>query len=178
MQRLLGIAVALFLISPCFLLAQDFTDIGISLTASSIGSCEWGDYDNDGDLDFFYLSNTTTTQLARNGGYDNFTPVTADFISVYTGDGEWGDYDNDGDLDLALTGDNSGVPMTRIYRNDGWGNFTDINAGLVNVSQSSLAWGDYNNDGRLDLVVSGINDEEEPVAVLYKNDTVTLMRYT
>ncbi|MBA7572901.1 hypothetical protein ES708_14688 [subsurface metagenome] len=90
--------------------------------------------------------------------------------SVQEGDRTWGDYDNDGDLDVAITGRVASVKTTKIYRNDGGDIFTDINAGLVGVNWSNCAWGDYNNDGRLDLIVSGLDATDEPVAILYRND--------
>ncbi len=44
--------------------------------------------------------------------------------------------------------------LARIYRNDG-GTFTDIGAGLAGVVLSSVAWGDYDNDGDLDILLTG-----------------------
>ena len=43
---------------------------------------------------------------------------------------------------------------SEIYRNDA-GAFIPINAGITSASRSSAAWGDYDNDGDLDLAVSG-----------------------
>ena len=69
----------------------------------------------------------------------------------------WGDYDNDGDLDILLAGyNNSVVPISIVYRNDGGGVFTDIGAALTGVFWGSVtAWGDYDNDGRLDILLAG-----------------------
>ncbi len=69
----------------------------------------------------------------------------------------WGDYDNDGDLDILLAGYGWPGPSrtTRIYRNDGGGTFTDIGAALTAVSDCSVAWGDYDNDGDLDILLAG-----------------------
>ena len=81
----------------------------------------------------------------------------------------WGDYDNDGDLDVALMGDTGSGYVTRIYRNDGGGVFTDSGSVLPAVSDSSAAWADYNNDGRLDLLLTGDSDSVR-ISRIYRND--------
>ena len=66
----------------------------------------------------------------------------------------WGDYDNDGDLDLFVT---EMSENNRLYRNDGTNGFVRITAGaIVNAGGRSFsaAWGDYDNDGYLDLFVA------------------------
>ncbi len=35
------------------------------------------------------------------------------------------------------------------------GAFTDVGAGLAGVDQGSVAWGDYDNDGDLDILLTG-----------------------
>src|SRR5262245_32247778 len=69
--------------------------------------------------------------------------------------GALGDYDNAGDLDLLRTGrDASDTPVAKLYRNDGSDVFTEVAAGLTGVFRSSVAWGDYDNDGDLDLLLT------------------------
>ncbi len=77
----------------------------------------------------------------------------------------WGDYDNDGDPDLFLVNFQHGIVdeknsqpgMHALYRNDGKGHFTDV-TGQSGLNQPDFglgaAWGDYNNDGQLDLYIS------------------------
>ncbi|MCA9730445.1 MAG: VCBS repeat-containing protein, partial [Candidatus Eisenbacteria bacterium] len=100
-----------------------------------------------------------------------FTHLAAPLAQVSAGGSAWGDYDNDGDLDLALSGwDSSQVRYSRIYRNAN-GSLVDINAALSQLSNGSLAWGDYDNDGDLDLVLTGFPDGGSGyVSQIYRND--------
>ena len=62
--------------------------------------------------------------------------------------------------------------LTALYRNNLDDTFTDIGAGLIGVSNGAVAWGDYNNDGHLDIALSG-NSGSGLVTRLYRNDIVT-----
>ncbi len=66
----------------------------------------------------------------------------------------WVDFDNDGDYDLFVTSDTNG---NRLYQNDGNFNFIDITetVGLPtqNLFTYGASWGDYNNDGFLDVFI-------------------------
>ena len=71
----------------------------------------------------------------------------------------WGDYDNDGLLDLYIARGTiaSGSLGNTLYRNNGDGTFTDVTAeaGLTTTANTWAAvWGDYDNDGFLDLFVT------------------------
>jgi hypothetical protein len=77
----------------------------------------------------------------------------------------WGDYDNDGDLDLYIG--NERHPC-ELFRNRGDGRFEDVTsaAGVANGGMTKgLAWGDYDNDGDLDLHVSNLGQPN----LLYQN---------
>ncbi|MGM0588506.1 MAG: FG-GAP-like repeat-containing protein [Bacteroidota bacterium] len=152
-----------------------FTALNAGLTGVSGGSSAWGDYDGDGDLDLLITgqdsdSNPIST-IYRNQGGDEFVALDAGLPAVKNSTSAWGDYDGDGNLDLVIAGvDASGNKISRIYRNDGSGSFTDIEAGLAGVRYSSAAWGDYNGDGSLDLLLMGREEGSKQTTTIYKND--------
>jgi tetratricopeptide (TPR) repeat protein len=69
------------------------------------------------------------------------------------------DYDNDGDLDVLLLRGGWEAPMRlSLLRNDGHGRFEDVTlaSGLSEpIATESAAWGDYDNDGLIDVFVCG-----------------------
>lgn len=137
--------------------------------ARSNGS-SWADFDNDGDPDLFAGVSTFGIPGAENLLYRNkgetgfpvFEKITGSPVLVNKGvsDGPaWGDYDNDGDLDLFVAGPTGqGQPQSRnyLFRNDN-GSFVDITNSTVTAlagESTSGSWGDYDNDGWLDLFVT------------------------
>ena len=162
----------LFILSFYYLLkAQTFTDINAGLSGVLFSSVAWGDYDNDEDLDILLTGADATftpiSRIYRNDGNDLFTDINAELTDVMLSSVAWGDYDNDGDLDILLNASKNsyGDHVSKIYRNDGNDVFTDIHANLVEVSSGSLAWGDYDNDGDLDIVLTGFTEFK-----IYRND--------
>ena len=160
----------------------NFTALGANLTNVDDGDMAWGDFNNDGHLDLMVMGSNSSNRLTfdiylnefqTNGTFTSISnPVSNLFSGVIgspnSGSVEWGDYDNDGDLDFLITG-NSAVP-TAIYRNDGVGTFTAINAGLTQIRNSSASWGDIDSDGDLDLAISGSIGTNEHVAEIYRNE--------
>jgi hypothetical protein len=124
----------------------------------------WGDYDNDGRLDLL-LNGSGIIQLWRNtgAGFSNVTASVAPGLQgVYMSSVTWGDYDNDGRLDFLLTGtpDPEGSPAimtSQLWRNTvaGFSNVTASVAPGLPGSSSPVAWGDFDNDGRLDFLLTG-----------------------
>ncbi len=151
-----------------------FVDANAGLTGVQNGCTAWGDYDGDGDLDLFVAGLTSTSErtarIYQNTG-SGFTLTTAMLTTAGVASGAaaaWGDYDNDGDLDLALMGDaGASGRILRIYNNSA-GVFADLGAGFEGVSNGDLAWGDWNNDGALDLAVCG-NNGTTNVTRVYEN---------
>lgn len=120
-----------------------------------------GDFDGDGDLDLaFGNSDAHPIELYRNDN-GTFTLIPSPTEPDRTLDLAWGDFDGDGDLDLAVgngTLDEPNNSHNRIYRNDGLdanGNpsLTLIWTSAESELTSSVAWGDVDNDGILELAV-------------------------
>ncbi len=154
-----------------------FTDAGVSLQGVWKSSLDWGDYDNDGDLDLIIAGRTSEgvlsgiTKIYRNDGNNTFTDLQANLLDVSEGDVAWGDYDNDGDLDVLICGrytEQQGV--AGIFRNDDGAFNLDMEASMAGVSQSSAAWYDYDGDGDQDILIAGMDDNGAPQTKVYKND--------
>jgi hypothetical protein len=144
-----------------------FTRSTLSPSVSVNWASLWCDYDNDGFIDLLIVNNKhdTTNQLYRNNGNGTFTRIRANPLGadVWPGEesggdgGVWGDYDNDGFMDVFLTG--RLTSPNRLYHNSQDGNFTRIPSGPMlphapGSESIGCAWGDYDNDGYLDLFVS------------------------
>ena len=129
------------------------------------------DYDNDGWMDIFLVNGSTLEdmragkchpgKLYRNNHDGTFTDVSAKAGITHCGWGfgvAVGDYDNDGWEDLYITYLDGAV----LYHNNGDGSFTDVTgkAGVGNAGSwgTSAAFGDYDNDGNLDLYVANYVD--------------------
>jgi len=139
------------------------------------------DYDLDGDLDLYVCSynfwqagsdyssptpyydatNGPPNLLFRNQGDGTFEEVTEAAGLMANNDRfsftpAWGDYDDDGDPDLYVAND---FGRNNLYRNNGDGTFNDVaaEAGVEDLAAGmSVAWGDYDNDGDLDLYVANM----------------------
>ncbi len=143
-----------------------FSNAQIPLTGYT---ATWFDYNNDGRLDIL-TSGAGPTQLYRNEGRQMFTQQSNGFPSLSYATMAWGDYDNDGNMDVILTGYGTTNGICSIFHNNGNGLFTDINAGLPGLQVQSLSWGDFDNDGDLDLLMSASLDFSNSVTRIYRND--------
>ena len=159
--------------------AEQFPD----LPPISFGAMAWGDYDADGRTDVIITGNSaggTQSRLFRNttDGFIDQTTLLPDLPSVFFAATAWGDYDNDGRLDLIYTGYTGSELVSILYHNTGTGfeDKSDLLPDLPDISLGAVAWGDYDNDGLLDLILTGSTPEEvdgdlivKAVGILYHN---------
>jgi hypothetical protein len=157
----------------------------------SIGA-DWGDFDNDGDLDLFianlahprYIDISDVSMLLRNDGEKSrviegdtirwwqFTDITREagitFDELHS-DPLWFDADNDGFLDLFITSiyEND---RSYLYHNNGDGTFTDVTwlSGVRVYNGWGNATADLDHDGKQDLVVGSGNGTK-----VFLNQTAT-----
>lgn len=155
----------------------NFTDINFASWPETYNSAAWGDYDNDGDLDVLLTGPNVSTgsTVYRNDGNDRFTDIRLSLPMLWDSSAAWGDYDNDGDLDILLTGWDlaSRTTMSKIYSNNGDSSFTAISAPITGISKGSAAWGDYDNDGDLDILLNGqlVPGDISGIAEIYQNNS-------
>ncbi len=132
----------------------------------------WADFNNDGFQDLFVTNNNSANQnnmMYFNDGTGGFTKVT-DGPVVNDGGSSYGctaaDIDNDGDIDLFVSNYNEN---NFLYLNNGDGTFTKVTSGsIVTDGGKSVgcAFGDYDNDGFVDLYVAN----RDQVNFLYHNN--------
>ncbi|WP_407931469.1 FG-GAP-like repeat-containing protein, partial [Ignavibacterium album] len=131
----------------------------VNLLGVSRGSVAWNDFNNDGYLDFV-ISGYEMTKLYKNSGNKTFSEINTNFVGVGNGcTVDWQDFNNDGWSDLLVTGLIFGTgPTSKLYKNNKNETFTELSEfGVINLQGSSVAWGDYNNDGKSDIAVAGYN---------------------
>ena len=91
----------------------------------------------------------------------------------------WGDFDRDGDQDMAIMGRGlqDGV-ITRLYENEE-GIFVNNNPDAFDPRyEGDLIWVDYNKDGYVDLIVSGLDNTDNPATTIYENQEGTFVPST
>lgn len=135
-----------------------------NLNSSSVSV---GDYNNDGFLDLFITSLKGVGALYENKGEGKFELVKNSkemegvLSKVTVFDSKFFDFDNDGFLDIIVAGESETINGRGLllFHNDGKNEFSDVSHLLSEDAKSAkqLALLDYNNDGDLDVIITGLN---------------------
>ena len=144
------------------------------------------DINNDGHLDAFVCHDLNPSISYMNDGSNNLIFTNSNGLGGYASGGNYGsvwiDFDNDGDIDMFMA--KCGGSLTRrtnqLYRNNGDGTYTEIgaSAGLADVVQTwSAAWGDFDNDGDMDVYV-GSSDAQDINKLMRNNGDSTFTEVT
>jgi gliding motility-associated-like protein len=151
-----------------------FTDLGANLIKLIDGDIALADFNGDNYLDIAICGrdqlNNKYSIIYRNNQNNTFTDIGATLLGLNFGSISWADYDNDGDQDLLICGRSASNTRTLIYENTGSGTFVEVNPGIPGVYWGKATWGDVNNDGYVDIAVSGLNISNNYITEIYLND--------
>jgi len=158
----------------------NFTEkLGTPFEAVSQGAIAFSDVDGDNDQDILItgtmdtFENESISKLYLNDGDGNFTEMPGTpFDGVFYSGIAFSDIDGDNDPDVLITGeDNSGESNSKLYLNDGQGNFTEMpDMPFEDVAFSEIAFADVDGDNDPDLLLTGINNSNTRLSRLYTND--------
>lgn len=149
---------------------------GIPQEVFDFFGASWGDYNNDGYLDFFLSVRDPNQQdpnlLYRNNGDSTFTDVTIEagldttgFLSFCSA---FFDYDKDGFQDIYIANDKFSTPNL-LYHNNGDGTFESVGVETgtdLYMGAMSTTIDDYNHDGWLDVYVTNFFPPENDTGVV------------
>ncbi len=141
------------------------------------GSCEWVDYDNDGDSDLIISGTTADYRSSATRFYKNdpigrlIEDTNQDIIGVKASSSKFFDIDSDGDQDLLISGWSilSNSLITKVYKNEPLGTFTEQIATNIDfgVAYGSIDVVDFDMDGDLDLAIAGVDSVQNYATDVY-----------
>lgn len=161
---------------------QGFTEFVYPFVTARYPSIAVGDLNNNGYDDLIVMgenvdgvNKTTVYANLLGAGFNTLDSLMTGIVNVSRGMVSIGDFDNDGLRDVVISGFSivpGGGNTTHVYKNMGSFSFSQLlNEPITQVGRSSVRWGDYNNDGKLDLAMAGFIGSGNSISVLYKNNT-------
>ncbi len=149
------------------------------ISGTDSGDSNAADLDNDGDIDFIitgYGNFDLTTKIYLNDGIGNFLEdYESTLTPMYNSSVELADLNGDGSPDIILSGRPDNMfggteTLTEIYLNDGNGTFTIIPHSIPDLSYGDIDSGDLDNDGDIDIVICGEETSGFAFAGVYLNN--------
>lgn len=160
----------------------NFTEVmGTPFEGVEYGSIAFADVDGDNDQDVLITGRSDagfSSKLYTNDGSGSFTEVMGTpFQGVNESSIAFVDVDGDNDQDVLISGHEVAspvyVPMSRLYINDGFGNFTEMpDTAFDGVRDASIAFADVDGDGDQDVLITGSGSTNGTglISKLYTND--------
>ncbi len=143
----------------------------------NFGSVAFADVNGDNHQDVIISGEVPQKQISNlylNDGLGNFTKkIGTPFVGVSNSSIAFADVNGDNHQDVLTTGFTQplGSRSTKLYLNDGLGNFTESsNSSLENVYVGSVAFADIDGNQSPDVIITGINKNATEFSRLYKND--------
>jgi hypothetical protein len=151
-------------------LSASFEQVDLTDQITDIGrikgpAFDFGDYDNDQDLDIIIsgdkIVGTSVTKVFKNitpPGEKNILLEASDEIitGVSNGSTDFIDFDSDGDLDILLSGtDDTGIDVFELLLNNQSGEWPQVPTNLDPMKNTNVDLGDFNGDGYIDMLISG-----------------------
>lgn len=145
---------------------------------------DFQDIDNDGDMDCLVTNHDYPLQLLENDGFGHFTDIApaagVDVEGTFI-QGIMRDFDNDGFVDIITVGNfQSSEVATHLFHNNGDHTFTAISNPFGSPSIGTLATGDLNADGFLDIYAAyqtSFNNPSNTADRLWMNSTANGNNY-
>lgn len=168
----------IFLFNSIILNAEYYEGSAITFDSCYLADADWGDYDNDGDLDLLFAGYQSTgapvassiVKLYKNLGNNAFVEVNTPFLGSGTSSLAFCDINNDGLLDVYIQGQTGfGIRQSKLYINNGNDLFTMSEQVFPGIGSGSCDFGDYDQDGLKDLLVTGQDTSNVVYTSIYKN---------
>ena len=158
-------------------ISAQFSNSGLSMINSFNSAVSWVDVDGDGDLDASVSGDDLFLSAGQGKLYvfeSNAINSSMDIAPIEDGDMLWCDFTNDNIPDLLYAGEATGlVAGIDTFNSDGAITYATYYSEFTLVDHATTAWGDYDNDGDYDILLSGENASGEVISTLYRNNNGT-----
>lgn len=134
------------------------------------GVADFVDVNQDGWLDV-YFNGLDTSALFINMQADSFLLIPTPFEGLYGTASVWADFNNDNLIDLLLTGyEADSIPKIYHYQQQSDGGFQSVTTGIVPLVSGSIDGFDQDNDGNVDVLITGLDADGVPRTCIYRGN--------